>query len=59
LIAALYCVTVCLTLCPYMTMIVKSKNFTEHLNVILIYFSVKYVSSATKSAKVVKVLAEF
>jgi hypothetical protein len=33
-------------------MIVTSKNITEHLNVILIQFSVKYVSSAAKSAKV-------
>jgi hypothetical protein len=42
-----------------MTMIVISKNITEHLNVILKYFSVKCVSSASKSAKVVRVLAEF
>jgi hypothetical protein len=40
-------------------MIVTSKNITEHLNVIRIQFSVKYVSSAAKSAKVVKVCAEF
>ena len=55
----MYCVTVCLTLCPYMTIIVISKNITEHSNVILKYFSVKYVSSASKSVSVARVLAEF
>jgi len=43
----------CLNLRPYMKMIVISKDITEHLSVILIYFSVKYVSSASKSVKVV------
>ena len=42
-----------------MTMIVISKAITEHLNVILIYFSVKYVSSASKCVKVVRVWVEF
>jgi len=42
-----------------MSIIVISKDITEHLSVILIYFSVKCVSSASKSVKVVRVLVEF